>query len=224
MATATAKKQANTTKSRAKSTARTAKSSAQAATRQAEATARSAERTARTLVLDSAYATVGLADTAVAFARTLPVKATTVASSVDVPTLVKGLSEETPKLVEQRLSTLRTRAESELDTLAGRGRTIVETLQRNANAQQALEQVRTAREQVTAAATDLRKAVFAGRGAVVEVVVTASDAVAAAGSAAEREQYEAMTVDELRNLAARKDIAGRSELNKRQLVNALLKA
>ena len=226
MATATAKKQANTTRNRAKSTARTAKTSAQRTTRSAEATARSAERTARTIVLDSAYATVGLADTAAAFVRTLPVKATERVGEVPtrVPALVRGLSEETPKLVDERLTSLRSRAESEFDTLAGRGRTIIESVQRNTNAQQAREQVRVARKQVAAAAGDIRNAVFAGRFAVSGAVETAADAVSAAGEAAEREQYEAMTVEELRNLAARKDVAGRSDLNKRQLISALLQA
>ena len=222
MATATAKKQARTTKSRVTSTAKTTRGSAQKAANQARATAQSAERTARTIVLDSAYATVGLADTAVAYVRTLPMKLNEL--TVEVPTRVKGLSEETPKVLDQRLTTLRTRAESEFDTLAGRGRSIVSTLQRNANAQEALEQVRNARQQVRTAASEVRRAVFSGQNAVVDAAQTASVAVSAAGKAAEREQYQAMTVEELRDLAAGKDVDGRSDMTKAQLVNALVKA
>ena len=232
MSTTTAKKQAATTKSRAKRTASTARSSANrttaaartSATRttatakatsqrtaaQARSAAEAAQRTVKTVVTDAGYATVGLSDTAIAFVRTLPTKL----QGVDAA----KLREETPRAAQERLETLRRNAEKEFDTLAERGRNIVgELSKKNSAGQRAANQARTARTQFKGAVTSLRNAVFSGAKAV-------EDTVEAAGRQAEREQYEAMTVAELQDIARRKGIENRSEKTKSQLINALLSA
>ena len=221
MATNTAKKQAATTKKQTKRTATTARTSARRTTATAKATSQrtavqarrageAAQRTVKTVVTDAGYATVGAADTAIAMVRTLPTKL----QSVDAPKLV----EETPRAAQERLETLRRNAEKEFDVLAERGRNIVTELsKKNSAGQRAADQARNARTQLKAAATSFRKAVFSGAEAV-------ESTVEAAGRQAEREQYEAMTVAELQDIARRKGIENRSEKNKSQLIRALLSA
>lgn len=207
MATSTVKKQTTRTKSQAtrtKSQAKRTQASVNRTAVSARRTAEQAERTVRTIVLDGAYVAVGLGDTAVAFARTLPTKVT-------------ELTNEGPRKVEINLTTLRSRTEREFDTLAERGRNIVKTAQRNGSTKQALDSTRVARSQVKAASTSIRKAMFAGANAV-------ETTVESAGRQAEKEQYKAMTVAELHDIAARKDIEGRSGMTKDQLIRALLKA
>jgi hypothetical protein len=221
MSTSTAKKQATTTKKQTKRTATTARTSARRTTAQAKgATQRTAtqarrageaaQRTVKTVVTDAGYATVGATDTAIAFVRTLPTKL----QSVDAPKLV----EETPRLATERIETLRRNAEKEFDVLAERGRNIVSELsKKNSAGTRAAEQARTARTQLKGAVTSLRKAVFSGAEAV-------ETTVEAAGRQAEREQYEAMTVAELQDIARRKGIENRSEKTKSELIRALLSA
>jgi hypothetical protein len=223
MATQTAKKQASTTKTQAKRTVNTAKASsrrtsttAKASTKRTAEQARratgAAQRTVTTVVRDAGYATVGLSDTAIAFARTLPTKLQTV--QAEAPKLV----EEAPRRVEQRVTTLRNSAEREFNVLAERGRNIVSELsKRNSAGKRAADQAKTARTQLKAATTSLRKAVFSGAEAVESTVETA-------GRQAEREQYEAMTVAELQDVARRKGIENRSEKTKSELITALLSA
>jgi hypothetical protein len=220
MSTSTAKKQASTTKKQTKRTATTAKTSARRTTATAKATTQrtatqarraseAAQRTVKTVVSDAGYATVGAADTAIALVRTLPTKL----QNVETPKL-----QETPRLTQERLETLRRNAEREFDVLAERGRNIVSELsKKNSAAQRAADQARTARTQIKGAATSLRKAVFSGAEAV-------ESTVEAAGRQAEKEQYEAMTVAELQDIARRKGVENRSEKNKDQLIRALLSA
>ena len=220
MSTSTAKKQASTTKTQTKRTATTARTSARRTTASAKATTQrtaaqarragdAAQRTVKTVVTDAGYATVGLSDTAIAFVRTLPTKL----QSVEAPKL-----DETPRLAQERLDTLRRNAEREFDVLAERGRNIVKELsKKNSAGQRAATQARTARTQLKAATTSLRKAVFSGAEAV-------ETTVEAAGRQAEREQYEAMTVAELQDVARRKGIENRSDKNKSELIRALLSA
>jgi len=220
MSTSTAKKQASNTKTQTKRTASTARNSARRTTTTAKATTQrtaaqarrasdAAQRTVKTVVSDAGYATVGAADTAIALVRTLPTKL----QSVETPKL-----QETPRLTTERLETLRRNAEKEFDVLAERGRNIVSELsKKNSAGQRAAEQARTARIQLKGAVTSIRKAVFSGAEAV-------ESTVEAAGRQAEREQYEAMTVAELQDIARRKGIENRSEKNKSQLIRALLSA
>src|SRR5687767_662985 len=130
MSTSTAKKQASTTKTQTKRTATTARNSARRTSATAKATSQrtaaqarraseAAQRTVKTVVTDAGYATVGATDTAIAFVRTLPTKL----SNIEAPKL-----EETPRLTQERLETLRRNAEREFDVLAERGRNIVSEL------------------------------------------------------------------------------------------------
>ena len=220
MATTTARKQAATTTKQAKRTTATARSSARRTTTtakqasqrtaaQARRTGEAAQRTVKTIVTDSGYAAVGLSDTAIAFARTLPGKLST-----ETPKVI----EETPRIVEERFETLRRNAEREFNTYAERGRNIVTAMTKSTSAgSRAADQARNARTQLKAAVTSLRKAAGSSTEAVEKTVANA-------GRQAEREQYEAMTVAELQDLARRKGIENRSDKNKRQLVNALLSA
>ncbi len=205
MSTKTAKAQATATRTQSKRATTTART-------QARGTGEAAQRTVKTVVTDAGYATVGLSDTAIAFARTLPTKLQS--WQVEAP----RLAQDTPKRVEERFSSLRRNAEREFDVLAERGRNIVNELSKSSSAaQRAAEQARVARQQLNAATTSLRRAVFSGAEAV-------EDTVESAGRQAEREQYEAMTLAELQDIARRKGVENRSEKNKKQLINALLSA
>ena len=220
MSTSTAKKQATTTKKQTKRTATTAKTSARRTSATAKATTQrtatqarraseAAQRTVKTVVSDAGYATVGAADTAIALVRTLPTKL----QGVDAPKL-----QETPRLTQERLETIRRNAEREFDVLAERGRNIVSELsKKNSAGQRAADQARNARIQLKAATTSLRKAVFSGAEAV-------ETTVEAAGRQAEKEQYESMTVAELQDIARRTGVENRSEKTKDQLIRALLSA
>lgn len=220
MSTSTTKKQAATTKTQVKRTATTgrtqarrtgdaAKTSTERTAEQARLAGDAAQRTVKTVVTDAGYATVGLSDTAIAFVRALPTKLQSAqAPKIDV----------NPRVAQERLDAIRRNAEKEFDVLAERGRNIVgELSKRNAASHRAATQARTARQQLKAATTSLRKAVFSGAEA-------AQDTVEAAGRQAEREQYEAMTVAELQDIARRKGVENRSEKNKDQLIRALLSA
>lgn len=126
-----------------------------------------AERGVRDLVVDSAYATIGLTDSAVAVLKTLPLKAAELRE--EAPVIVKTA----PKQATERVQAVaaqgkavaaefRTQADQRLGTLAARGREVVGKVQNSAATKRALDQSRIARSQVKAAATSVRKAVGAG--------------------------------------------------------------
>lgn len=133
----------------------------------AKRTTKQAERNVRTVVLDGAYATVGLGDTAVESLRQLPGKA--VALRNEAPKKVRSLTEDAPRDLKDltaKAKVFRTQAERELDAYAARGRKVVQAIRRSSSTQKALEQSRIARSQVKAATTSLRKAVTQGATAV----------------------------------------------------------
>lgn len=135
------------TKKQATTTARTTKKAA-----------KQAERTVKTVVLDSAYATVGFGDSVVAAVRELPGKAPQIRGLGDqAEKAVTQLRAEAPKKVSQ----LRSEATQQLDTFAARGRKVVKALRGSSSTRKALEQTKIARTQVKAAATSVRKAVAA---------------------------------------------------------------
>lgn len=126
-----------------------------------------AERGVRDLVVDSAYATIGLTDSAVAVLKTLPLKAAELREEapVIVKTAPKQATERVQALAGQGKAVaaeLRTQADQRLGTLAARGREVVGKVQNSAATKRALDQSRIARSQVKAAATSVRKAVGAG--------------------------------------------------------------
>lgn len=119
---------------------------------QARRTAAQAERTVRSLVSDSAYAALGVGDSAVGALKHLP-----------------GEVERIRK--EARLDAVRRNAGKEFDGYAARGRAVAQSVSRNAATSRALEQAKVARSQVRAAMTSVRKALGAG----VDAVDTATD-------------------------------------------------
>lgn len=159
------------------------------------------------LLRTSGYATIGATDAAVSYVRQLGTKADEVRGSI------RGLKLPAPTDVTASLRELGDGVEQQLESLAGRGREVVASLQGNPATQTATERARVARSQVKAAATSVRRASDAAADAVDE----AADEV----GAATEPDYAAMTVDELRSVARVRDIDGRSEMNKADLVTAL---
>jgi hypothetical protein len=107
--------------------------------------------------------------------------------------------------------------EERFDALAGRGREVVETLQRSGPRRDALKRTRAAGEQVNAAAVSVRRAGEAGAKAGSEAVEQAADKDTSV-------DYASLTVDQLRDLAQERGIPGRNDMNKSQLISALRKA
>lgn len=188
---ATATKSKTTT---AKSTRKPAQKPAQKPARKpaAKAAAKPAqERNVKTIVLDSAYATVGLTDTAVEVLKSLPTKAAELREEapVRVKALRTSLTSEAPKQLTERFQTvttqgkstvegLRGQVEQQLTSYAARGREVVGKVQNSAATKRAFEQSRVARSQVKAAATSVRKAV----GATADAAESAADKAGTAAS------------------------------------------
>ena len=169
-------------------------------------TARDARRSTVALLRDSGYATIGATDAAVAYVRRLGERA-------DLP----GLSTlRNPNELSATLRELGSNVEQRFGMLAGRGREVVESLQRNRPTREALTRTRVARSQVKAAATRVRDAGVATGEAVERGAASVGDDAAT--------DYEALTVGELRDLARERAIAGHSNMTKAQLVTALRNA
>lgn len=186
----TAKKPA-TAKSKAKTAPKTTAARKPAAQKPANSkpAAKSVERTVKTVVVDSAYATVGLTDTAVAVLKSLPAKAAELRE--EAPVTLKSLRDQAPRQLTDRLHAvseqgkatvegLRTATEQQLDSYATRGRTVVGKVRGSAATKKALEQSRIARSQVKAAATSVRKAVSASADAVESAADKAGNVAASA--------------------------------------------
>lgn len=173
-------------------------------------TARTVSRSTFGLLRDSGYATIGATDAAVSYVRQLGAKASELRGNV------RSLSLPAPTDVSSSLRELGDGVEQQFEALAGRGREVVASLQANRTTQEANERARIARSQVKAAATSVRRAGAAATDAVEE----AADEVGSANGP----DYAAMTVDELRSVARERDIDGRSEMNKAELIAALQQA
>lgn len=167
--------------------------------------ARSAGRASVSLLRDGGYATVGATDAAVAYARRLGVRATEVRDEL------RKLRLPDPRTVGESIRGLGAEVEQQFETYAGRGREVVASLQGSAATRTAAERADVARSQVQAAATSVRRAGEAAGEAVEE----------AAENVGGQADYGSMTVEELRTLARERDIEGRSDMNKAELVSAL---
>jgi hypothetical protein len=163
--------------------------------------ARAAGRTSFSLLRDGGYATVGATDAAVAYARRLGTRASE----------LRGLRLPDPRTLSASLRDLGTEVEQQFEAYAGRGREVVASLQGSRATREAAEQVDVARSQVKAAATSVQRAGEAAGEA-------AEEAAEDLGGQAD---YASMTVEELRTLARERDIEGRSDMNKAELVSAL---
>ena len=152
------------------------------ATHVAEEAAKPVERTLRTVVTDGAYAALGVSDSAVAALKGVPRNLERIRKEApktletgvkDVERWMRGLWTDTPDEVRDRLEAARKEAGEDFDGYAERGRTMARSVRRSAATRRALEQSRTARSQVKAAATSVRKAFGQG----VEAVESAAEKV-----------------------------------------------
>lgn len=170
-----------------------------------------AGRTTVALLRDSGFATIGATEAAVAYVRRLGERAEQMRG--DLPDL-KTLRDRDE--LSASLRELSSNVEERFDALAGRGREVVESLQRNRPVRDAAERTRVARSQVKAAATSVTRAGEAVSDVATEGVTTAGHDAAV--------DYDSLTVEQLRDLARERGITGRSDMNKSQLVSALRRA
>lgn len=172
--------------------------------------ARSAGRSTVSLLRDGGYATIGATDAAVSYVRHVGARATEAGGRL------RAIKLPTPADVTTTLRDLGAGVEEQFGSLAGRGREIVGSLQGSRATRDAVERTRTARSQVKAAATSVRRAAEATAEAV-------DDAAEQVGERTGTD-YAEMTVDELRSIARARDIEGRSDMNKAELIEALRNA
>lgn len=193
--------------------------------------ARNAGRSTVALLRDGGYATIGATDAAVAYVRRLGERADQVRE--DLPEHLRAL--RNPSDLSASLRELGSNVEERWGALAGRGREVVETLQRTGPTRDALARTRAAGEQVRAAATSVRRAGEAGARSGADAVSETAEAVSETAEAVSQTaevaadedrsiEYTSLTVDQLRDLARERGIAGRHDMNKSQLISALRKA
>lgn len=175
---------------------------------QARAGAERAQRAAAEFLRNGAYATVGATDAAVSYLRQLGEKAGAELSKWQVPRDRDQLSSSARGLVAS--------AAQRFEQFTIRGRKVVESIQRGDATRRAMERTQAARGRVEAATTSVRRA-----------VATTTEAAAEAATAVGEEtdvDYDKLTVEELRALAREREIAGRSEMSKSELIEALRNA
>ena len=153
------------------------------------------ERDAKVIASDAAYALAGLANDAlqlaneaVQLARTLPDKAQERAQELrDMKTRREEL--------ETKVREIREKAEQRFDEKATEGRTVADDLLNDGRVRRVLDQAKTARRQVKAAITSIRKtadeAIGAGVSAGKEQAETAKSQVKAAGTSVKKTAEEA---------------------------------
>jgi hypothetical protein len=188
------------------------------------------------LLVDSAYASVGLGGAWVELVRSIerlrvqaPRQARTIAGQV--PRQLRDTRDRSVTsvrhLVDQSVQTTRdlpVRAGHEFDDLARRGRDLVGTIRGSAATREAVDRARTARSRVKAASTSVSRA---AEGAVEAAEQVATDATTTAktapGQARRRDTrpYEERTIEELQERAKELGIEGRSSMTKEELIDAL---
>ena len=212
MASPTKQNPANQTKQ----TATQARATAEQATEAARVAADETQRNVRALVRDSAYATLGVGGLAVGVVRNLGEKAAELRAEAPGAIRTGVDPRQVTTRLERTLSQVRTGAGTEFERLSRRGRSLVEQIQRSSTTRRAAEQVGNARSQVKAATTSVSRATRLVGDAAGETVTRVGDDGAV--------DYEAKTLDELREMARVRDIPGRSSMNRDELVAALRQA
>ncbi|HSJ47057.1 MAG TPA: Rho termination factor N-terminal domain-containing protein [Euzebyales bacterium] len=171
--------------------------------------ARTAGRAGVSLLRDGGYATIGATDAAMSYVRSVGTRANEARDALRSMKLPK------PTDVTETLRGLGAEVEEQFESLAGRGREVVDSLQGSRATRTAADRTRVARSQMKAAATSAQRA---GE-ATADAVDGAADRIARGDV-----DYADMTVEELRGIARARDIEGRSDMNKAQLVEALRNA
>jgi hypothetical protein len=161
------------------------------------------------LLRDGGYATIGATDAAVSYVRSVGTRANEAGGTL------RSVKLPRPTDVTETLRGLGAEVEEQFESLAGRGREVVGSLQGGRAAQTAARRTRVARSQVRAATTSVQRA----GAATVDAVDEAAERLGEGDV-----DYADMTVEELRGIARDRDIEGRSDMNKAQLVEALRNA
>jgi len=178
--------------------------------------ARGAGRSTVALLRDGGYATIGATDAAVAYVRKIGERAEQMRG--ELPEL-KTLPNRTE--LSESLRELGSSVEQRFGALAGRGREVVESLQRGRPARDTAR-ADVVRSQVKPAGTSAEAAkAGSGAGEVGEAASAPAQGAAATVADGTAVDYDGLTVAQLRDLARERGIAGRTHMNRSQLITAL---
>lgn len=196
-----------------KKTTESAVHTAEEAVDTARVAADEAEHSIRTILRNSAYATIGAGDLAVGVLRNLNAKAAELRAEAP-DTIRTGVDpKQVSARIEARVERVRSDATREFDRLSARGKELVESIQHSSTTKKAVDQIGTARSQVKAAATSITRAGRLVGDAAEESVEKVGDEDAV--------DYDAKTLEELKEIARELQIPGRSSMNRDELVTAI---